>query len=56
MDGDVENGNVSGGYGPMNIHTLYQNIGFRSFITSYYSDDNEIKGYLKNSDLSCVIF
>ena len=29
MDGDVENFDVSGGHGSMNIHTIYQHNGVR---------------------------
>ena len=58
MDGYAENGDVSGGYGSMNINTLSQHNGLSSLINYNNSDGIKINGHLKKSDVSfgnCLI-
>ena len=55
MDGYVENGDVSGGYGSMNINNIYQKNCFKPLINYNNSDDIDMNDYLKNGDVSCGI-
>ena len=54
MDGGVENGDVIGGYGSMNNHTLYQHNGLKPWINLNNRDDIETNYYLNNGDVSIV--
>ena len=55
MDGEVENGDVSSGYGSMNIHTDLQRYGLKSLIN--YNDRNytDMNDNLQNGDVSSGI-
>ena len=52
MDGDVENCDVSGRNGSMNIQALYQHNGLKKLINSNNGDDIDINDDLKNGDAS----
>ena len=53
IDGYLKIGDVSGGNGSINIHTIYQQNGLRSLIISKNSDDSDMNGDLNNGDASC---
>ena len=55
MDEDSENGDISGGNGCFNIHTLSKQNVLSSTINSNDSDDIEMNAYLNNGYVSCEI-
>ena len=55
MDGDVENGDVSGGHCYINNQTISQHNGLSSLMNSNNIDDIEMNGDFNNGDVSCGI-
>ena len=55
MDGDVENFDVIGVHGSINIRRICWNNGFWSLSTSNNIDDIHMNAYLKNCDVSYEI-
>ena len=52
MDGVVENGDVSGGHGSINSHTIYQQNGLKTLINSNNIGDMEINADLNHGYVS----
>ena len=55
MDGDVEKGYVSIGYGYMNIHNVYQQNGLKKLINYNDKGAMKINANFQNGDVSSVI-
>ena len=48
MDGGVEKGDLSSGYGSMNIHTFYQQNGLKSLMNYNDRYDTDMNANLHN--------